>query len=226
MWSRALNVFCPCPFCSISKICFVLADFIWTLWVELEKVAVPWCLEVCVGCIPQCDRVQSSPAEQLQPENRDKQCVQEKGSSWTWQSQQLDPAQLSLQTLQGCFGHHTQRPRCPSWLSLQAWVRKPEFSPQSSVPEAVLQKCGWVLTEIQARAEIREGMEGEQRDQFAALSGRKSRELHFLLSTMDQSTTLPTQLWKKGQRNPWIPRMELHSLAWMFSLSAGLWPVR
>lgn len=88
----------------------------------------------CVGCIPQCDRVQSdrvqsSPAEHLQPEKQDKQSWQGKGSSWTWQSQQLGPAQLALQTLQGCFGHHTQCPRCPSWLRVQARSEKIRIQP-------------------------------------------------------------------------------------------------
>lgn len=71
-----------------------------------------------------------------------------------------------------------------------------------------------MLTEVQAGAEITEGTVGGRRDRFAALSGRKSRGLRFLLSTMDRSTTVATQLWKSDK--------EIHgSLGWNYTVLLG-----
>lgn len=53
-----------------------------------------------------------------------------------------------------------------------------------------------MLTEIQARAEITEGMVGGRQDQFIALLARKIRGPYFLLFPMDQSTTVPALFWK------------------------------
>lgn len=101
-------------------------------------------------------------------------------------------------------------------------VRKSEFSPQSSVPESVLHKCGWVLTEIQARAEIRDG--GEVRSICCLIrqeeQGAAFPPLHQGLIHHSAHPALG-----KWQRNPWIPGLEWHSLAWMFSPSAVLWPL-
>lgn len=123
-----------------------------------------------------------------------------------------------------CFGHHTQCPHCPSWPMVQARSAKIRIEP----------------SEFSARVSFLEAWVGVDRDpgqdwDNEGDGGRAVRSISCLIRQEEQGAAFPPLHYgsihhsghsalEKWQRNPWIPRLELHCVAWMFSLSAVLWP--